>query len=57
MISNKKSETATVADVWLRTEGPLCEKDEQARTVELLRKQQDEAAKRWSALQAAKKQH
>ena len=50
MATDKKTTANATADFWLRTEGPLCEKDEQARTVEQHRKLQQEAGKRWSAL-------
>ena len=48
MATDKKTDDSVKADVRLRTDWPLCEKDEQARTIEHYRELQEEAGKRWS---------
>ena len=48
MATDKKTDDSVKAEMRLRTDWPLCEKDEQYRTVEQYRKLQEEAGKRWS---------
>ena len=51
MATEKKTDDATQPER-LRTDWPLCEKDEQSRSVENYRKLQEQAAKRWGDLHA-----
>jgi hypothetical protein len=53
MATDKKTDDSVKAEMRLRTDWPLCEKDEQSRTVEQYRKLQEEAGKRWSDRQQA----
>ena len=48
MLTEKKTDDLLSAyDKLLKTEGPLCEKDEQARAIERSKKLQAEAIKKW----------
>lgn len=48
MLSEKKTnDLSSGYDKFLKTEGPLCEKDEQARAIERSKKLQADALKKW----------
>ena len=48
---NKSKKNADKPEIRLATEGPFCEKDEQAKAIERMKQLQKEALEKWQRLQ------